>query len=94
MYFLEMENTRAQASQHNQPREDEMDDIDDNSSDFSLPGIGTRTFEMENNAISYEDQGRDHERVRIERRDNEMNRQIGELISLVRTFFESISSSN
>ena len=41
-----MVNTRAQASQHNQPREDEMDDFDDNSSDLSLPGIATRTFKI------------------------------------------------
>ena len=49
---------------------------------------------FENNAHSYEDQGRDHERVCNERRFNEMNRQIGELTSLVRTLTERISSSN
>ena len=46
MYFLNMVNTRDQASQKNQPREDEMDDFDDNAIDLSLPGIGTRTFEV------------------------------------------------
>ena len=41
-----MVNTRNHASQNNQPREDEMDDFDDNAIDLSLPGIGTRTFEV------------------------------------------------
>ena len=52
-----MVNTRAQASQNNQPREDEMDDFGDNASDLSLPRIA---LEIENNAHSYGDQERDH----------------------------------
>ena len=61
-----MVSIRAQASQNNQPREDEMDDFGDNASDLSLPGIGTRTFKIENNAHSYGDQKKDHERIRIQ----------------------------
>ena len=57
-----------------------MDDFDDNASDLSLPGIGTSTFEMENNAHCYRDQERGLESVRIERRFSEKNRQIGEKI--------------
>ena len=89
-----MVNTRAQASQNNLSREEEMDDFDDNASDLSLPGVGTRTFEKENNDRIYENQERDHERVRIERRFKDMNRQIGELTSSVRTLPEEIISSN
>ena len=91
-----MVTTRAQASQTNLPREDEMDgedDFDDNASDLSLPGIGSRTFEIESFDRNYEDQEKDHERVRIERRFNEMSRQIGELTTLVRTLTEKTSSS-
>ena len=54
--FLKMVNTRPQASQNSLPREDEMDDFCDNTSDLSLPGIGTRTFKIENNSRDYEDQ--------------------------------------
>ena len=53
-----------------------MDDFDDNASDLRLPEVGTPTFEMENNDRNYDDQERNHERVRIERRFHEMNRQI------------------
>ena len=55
-----MVNTRAQALQNNLPRKDEMDVFDDNASDLSLPGIGSRTFEIENFDRHYEDQERDH----------------------------------
>ena len=89
-----MVNTRVQASQNNQSREDEMNDFDDNSSKLSPPEFGTRTFEIKNNAHSYGEQERDHERVRIERSFSEMNRQNGELTSLVRTLTERISSTN
>ena len=71
-----------------------MDDFDDNASNLGLPGVGTRTFELENNDQSYGDQERDHERIRIESRFNELNKQVGELTSLVRTLTEKISSSN
>ena len=69
----------------NQNREDEMTDYDDNASDISLPDLSTRTFELENNVNTFGEQKREHERMRIERSFNEMNRQIGELTSLVRT---------
>ena len=89
-----MVNTRAQASQNSLPRNDGMDESDDNSSDITLPDVGTRTFELQSNERNYDDLERDHERVCIERRFNDMNRQIGELTSLVRTLTEKISSSN
>ena len=57
-----MVNTRAQASQKNLPRKDEMDDFDDNASDLSFPEVGTRTFEIEDDDRNYDDQERDHER--------------------------------
>ena len=85
-----MVNTRAQALQNNYNKQDETNDYDDNSSDISLPEFDTRTFELENNVNNFSEQ----ERVRIERRFNEMNRQIGELTSLVRTLADRISSSN
>ena len=71
-----------------------MNDYDDNSSDVSLPEFSTRSFEIENNTNDHGEQERDHERIRIERRFNEMNRQIGELTSLVRTLTEKVSSGN
>ena len=73
-----MGNTRLQASQNNQSREDKMNDFDDNSSELSFPKFGTRTFEIENYAHRNGEQKRDHERVRIERRFSETMRQIGE----------------
>ena len=42
-----MVNTRAQALQNSLPREDEIDNFNDNASDLSLPEIGTHTFEIE-----------------------------------------------
>ena len=89
-----MVNTRSQAPQSNQIREDVMSDYDDNSSDISLPDFGTRTFEIKKNTNNYGEQERDHQRLRIERRFNEMNRHVGELTSLVRTLTEKISSDN
>ena len=71
-----------------------MDDFDDNASDLSLPEISRRTFGKENIGRDNVDQERDHERVRIQRRFNGLNRPIGELTSLVRTLNEKISSSN
>ena len=49
---------------------------------------------MENITNNHGEQESDHERIRIERRFNEMNRQIGELSLLVRTLTEKISSGN
>ena len=80
-----MVNTRAQTSQTILATEDDVNDYDNNSSDISLPEFGTRTFELESNVNNFSEQEREHERVRIERRFNEMNRQIGESTSLVRT---------
>ena len=90
--FLKMVNTRAQAPQNNLPREDEMDDFEDNTSDLSLAEICTHPFELVSNDQNYEDSERDFDRVRTERKFNEMNRQIGELTSLVRTLIEKVSS--
>ena len=87
-----MVNTRAQAPQNNLPREDEMDDFEDNTSDLSLAEICTHPFELVSNDQNYEDSERDFDRVRTERKFNEMNRQIGELTSLVRTLIEKVSS--
>ena len=89
-----MVNTRAQTSQNNPNREDEMNDYDDNSSDISLQEFSTRTFELENIVNNFSEQEREHERVRIERRFNEMNRQIRELYPLVRTLMDRIFPSN
>ena len=50
-----MVNTRAQAWQNNQSRE-EMNDYDDTSSDISLPELGV--FEIENKTNNYGEQER------------------------------------
>ena len=52
------------------------------------------TFEIDNSADNYRKHERDHKQVRIERRFREMDRQIGELTSLLRTLTERISSNN
>ena len=89
-----MVNTRAQTSQNNQNREGEMNDYDYNSSDMSLPEFSNRTFQLESDFKNFSEQEREHARIRIERRCNEMNRQIGELTTLVRTLTDRISSSD
>ena len=86
-----MVNTRSQTSQDNQNREGEINDYDDNSSDMRLPEFSNRTFQLENNVKNFSEQEREHARIRIERRCNEMNKQIGELTSLVRTLIISLS---
>ena len=71
-----------------------MNDYSDNESDISLHELCSHNLGSENNTRHLNDQERDHERVRIEQRFNDMNRQIEELTSLVRTLPEKIASNH
>ena len=70
-----------------------MDEYSDNESDISLPGFSSQNLNARSNDQQLTDCERDHERVPIEQRFNYMNRQTGELITLVRTLTEKIASS-
>ena len=88
-----METNRSQGANKNQTNCTGMDEYSDNDSDISLPGVSSRDL---NAAISNEqmvNHERDHERLHIEQRFFDMNRQICELISPVRILTEKITSS-
>ena len=68
----------------------EFSDIDNN---VSFPELYSRSQNSETNNENLSDQERDYQRIRIELRFSDMNRQIGELTSLVRTVKEKIASN-
>ena len=86
--------TRAQSASNNQANHTFMDEYSANDSDISLPGFSLQNINARNNNQQMIDCERDHERLRIEQGFNDMNRQIGELTSLVRALTEKIASSN
>ena len=58
-----------------------MNENGDNESDISLLEFSSHNLVTENSKRHLNDQERDHEQMRIERRFNEMNMQLGELTS-------------
>ena len=85
--------TRAQSTTNVQNRNSNRNDFSYNESDISLPELNSHDPIAENSVNSNE-QERDHERIRIERRFNEMNNLSDELTSLVGTLTEMVASSN
>ena len=71
-----------------------MEEYNANDRDISLPGNSSQNLNVRNNGQPMIDCERDHERVRIEQRSNNINRQIVVSTSLVRTFTEKQASSN
>ena len=70
-----------------------MNEFSDNDNNVSFPEHYSRGQNSETNNENLSDQERDHQRIRIELRFSDMNRQIGELTSLVKTLTEKIASN-
>ena len=70
-----------------------MEDFSDSESNTSFPDLNSRNYNLEINDGNPIDHERDHEKIRIEQRFMEMNRQFGELTNLVKTLTEKITSN-
>ena len=84
--------TRAQSASNNQANKTKTNNYSDNESDISLPGFESQNVIVRTDNGRMAECGRDHERVRIEQRFNDMNRLIGELTTLVLNLTEKLSS--
>ena len=71
-----------------------MDNFNDNDSHISSPELNSRNRDIENHTNDFSEQETNHERIRSEQRCNDMNRQIREITSLIRTLTEMISSND
>ena len=85
---------RSQSATDNRTDRIEMEEYSDNDSNGSMPDPNPRNFNVGINEEQMINQERDHERIRIEQRFNDMKRQIEELTSLIRTLTETITSSS
>ena len=85
--------TRPQSKTNVQNRNSNRSDCSHNESDISLPKLNSHDPIAEN-IVNSNEQERDHERIRIERRFNEINKQSDELTSLGGTLTEMVASSN
>ena len=65
--------TRAQSTAIFQARNTNMNVYSDNESDLSFSEINSDNLIAENSSHHFNEQQRDHERIRIERRFNDMN---------------------
>ena len=73
--------TRAHSASNNQANLTNMDECSDKDSDISLPGFSSQNLNVRNNDQQMIDCERGHEKVRIEQRLNDINRQREELTS-------------
>ena len=86
--------TRCQSTTNNRTARMDMEKYSDNDSVVSLPTFNSRNYNVEINGEQMIKHERDHKRIRLEQRFNNMNRQIGEPTFVIRTLTEKISSSN
>ena len=86
--------TRARSTTNVQAQNTNMSDYSDNGSDISLPELNSHNLIAENSSHNSNEQERDQERIRFERRFNEMIKQTGELTSLVGTLTEKVAFRN
>ena len=85
--------TRSQASRNGRTDHVEAGTFSDEDSNDSMPDIPSRNSYADSIVEAMRSWERDHENYRIEQRFMEMNRQIGELTSIVRALTEKISNS-
>ena len=76
-------NTRSQVLRENRVEESEDDRFSDNDDNVSVAGHYRESYFGENYEETTRSTERDHERLRREQRFKDMNRQIGELASIV-----------
>ena len=80
--------TKSQNSNNNQTEQINIKENSDNESDISLPDSQPRNRDAETNCKTTLNYERDHEKILIEHFSIDMNHQIRELISIVRTLTE------
>ena len=83
-----MANTRSQVLSENRVEQPEDDSFSDNDDNVSVADHYHESYFGENDEETMRLMKRDHERLRIEQRFIYMNRQIGELTSIVRALTE------
>ena len=86
-----MVTTRSQSNRDNRIERTEMDTFSDDDDNISVADLYSRNLQ-ENNEEAMHSQERYHERHRIKPKFLDMNRQIGELTSMVRARTEKISN--
>ena len=86
--------TRAQSTINNQTSNTNIDYYSDNDSDISFPVFSSQNVNIRIDSQQMAECERDHERVLIQERFKDMNRQIGELTAPVLTLTEKLSSGN
>ena len=88
-----MVNTRSQVLRENRVEQSEDDRFSDNDDNVSVADHYLESYLVENDEETMRSSERDRERLRIEQRSIDMNRQNGELTSIVRALTEKISTS-
>ena len=87
-------NTRSQILKENRIEQSEDDRLFDNDDNVSVADHYRESHFGENDDETMRSMERGHEWLRIEQRFIDMNRQIGELTSIVRALTEKLSTSN
>ena len=87
-----MVTTRLQSNRDNRIELTEINIYSNDDDNASIAHLYSRNYFQENNEEAMRSQERDHERRRIEQRLSDMNRQLGELTSIVRALIEKISN--
>ena len=85
-----MVDTRSQILRENRVEQSEDDRFPDNDDNVSVADHYRESNFGENDEETMRSSERDHERLRIEQRFIDMNRQIGEMTSIVRALTEKI----
>ena len=85
--------TRSQVLRENRVEQSEDDRFSDNDDNVSVADHFRENFFGQNDEETMRSMEREHERLRIEQRFIDMNRQIEELTSIVRALNEQISTS-
>ena len=85
-----MVDTKSQVLRENRVEQSEDDRFSDNDDNVSVADHYQKIYFGENGEETMRSMERDHERLRIEQRFIDMNRQTGELTSIVRALTEKI----
>ena len=88
-----MVNARSQVLSENRLEQSEDDQMSDNDDNVSVADQYRESYFDENDEGTMTSMERDHERLRIEQRFVNINRQLGELTSIVRAFTKKISNN-
>ena len=88
-----MVNTKSQMLRENTVEQTGDDEYSDNEDNISVADHYSGSYFNDCSDEAMRSQERDHERSRIEQRFLDMNRQIGELTSMVRALTEKVTNS-